>query len=724
MINIVKSIFKFSNLKIAGLLALVLFVVLIIAPRKDSVSLADNTNCTNSQTPVFNPYPISNTAGGCNDYAFMRAQVLHNGAKSGFKTGSVQAQAGDQVEIVLYIDNGAALDAPAMTGMQLNTTAGLAAGSSHGVSASVSAANASNSLSGSVNVLTNDGSRLQVNSDTGQWFEGTSYAGEFGNIVNKNTSLPDQRACFPYVRFIYIVLDVVAAPTQPATLFCVVKPATSVPVGTTVNFAVGGGDGNYSWTVDGGSVRSSSLQNFDSIFNTAGNFTARVSSGDGQNANCSLTVNSAACVVNTAAVLTASALTRNGSTYSTTLTWSSSGSNQIRIAQIISGGSETVLTVGSAGGSVNVTGLAAGTTYVFRMYDASSCGRLLTLVQVVTPGNPGQLICTNAPTANIDEEVIFTASNGTAPFTWKTSTDTFLNRPASFAVRFQGSGSKLVTVTSSDGRVADCNIFISPPASIPAGNGSCNNSSNSCNNNNNTNNQGGNSGNNSSNQSNQNNINGNNNTVTNTNNNCVNNSCNNVNTYSYNYQQPNYSQTSYYSQAAYQPNVLGGNVGLTYSKRAVNETKNADATTVNASREDFITYTLTVANNGNTPANNFIITDDLSQVLPYADMVDNGGGSLGGNTINYPGITVPAGGSVSRSFKVRVKFSLAPNLSYSMSNTYGNTVAIRINAPQVLGAFVAPKTGVETMGFTFAGMFTAAFVALKKRKGLMKLIFT
>ena len=49
-----------------------------------------------------------------------------------------------------------------------------------------------------------------------------------------------------------------------------------------------------------------------------------------------------------------------------------------------------------------------------------------------------------------------------------------------------------------------------------------------------------------------------------------------------------------------------------------------------------------------------------------------------GNTITFPGITVPADGSVTRSFQVVVKI-LYTNLSYTMSNTYGNTVNITIN---------------------------------------------
>lgn len=168
--------------------------------------------------------------------------------------------------------------------------------------------------------------------------------------------------------------------------------------------------------------------------------------------------------------------------------------------------------------------------------------------------------------------------------------------------------------------------------------------------------------------------------------------------------------------------VAGGNVSLSYSKRANNDTKGINATSQPAAKEDYITYTLTVTNNGNSPATNFIITDDLSQVLPYADVVDNGGGSVSGNVISFPGLTVPAYGSVSKSFKVRVKYSLADNLSYVMSNTYGNTLNIQINNPQVKGAFYAPKTGADTDAFVFAGLLTAAFAAARQRKFLLKVL--
>ncbi len=170
-------------------------------------------------------------------------------------------------------------------------------------------------------------------------------------------------------------------------------------------------------------------------------------------------------------------------------------------------------------------------------------------------------------------------------------------------------------------------------------------------------------------------------------------------------------------------NVAGGNVNLTYSKKAWNDTKNIDAQSTPAAREDYITYTLTVTNSGNTPANSFVITDDLSQVLPYADIVDNGGGQISGNVITYPAVTIPSGSTVTKSFKVRVKYYLAQNLSYVMTNTYGNTVTVRVNTPQVLGAYVAPKTGADaTTAGIFAAALTGLFAAFKKRETLLGLL--
>ncbi len=159
----------------------------------------------------------------------------------------------------------------------------------------------------------------------------------------------------------------------------------------------------------------------------------------------------------------------------------------------------------------------------------------------------------------------------------------------------------------------------------------------------------------------------------------------------------------------------GGQPNLVLSKTAFNNTKNVDATSQAASIEDYITYTLTVRNNSFAQAFGYVITDDLSGVLPLADMVDLGGGQLIGNTLSYPAVNIAANSSVSKSFKVRVKYHLSSSISYQMLNTFGNTVTIVINPPK---PYIPPKTGglVDLLGgLGLASMVTAAYAYNRKR---------
>ncbi|HYF04918.1 MAG TPA: hypothetical protein VEA59_01975, partial [Patescibacteria group bacterium] len=169
---------------------------------------------------------------------------------------------------------------------------------------------------------------------------------------------------------------------------------------------------------------------------------------------------------------------------------------------------------------------------------------------------------------------------------------------------------------------------------------------------------------------------------------------------------------------------FSGTPNLVYSKSAFNDTRNADATTVAAQREDYITYTLTVRNTGNAAHNNFVVSDDLSGILPLADMVDLKGGSLNGSTISYPAVNIAQGETVTKSFRVRVKSSLAPNLSYTMVNTYGNTVRVNINTPENPGPIIAPKTGVDGhTAVAFGSLLSGAFLIIRKRNAILKSIF-
>lgn len=165
----------------------------------------------------------------------------------------------------------------------------------------------------------------------------------------------------------------------------------------------------------------------------------------------------------------------------------------------------------------------------------------------------------------------------------------------------------------------------------------------------------------------------------------------------------------------------GGHPNIDISKRAFNDTKNIDATSTDAARGDYITYTLVTTNNGNASQTNYVIRDDLSQVLPLADMISTNGGSMSGNTITYPSVTIKAGETVIKTFKVRIKQSLSAQLSYQLMNTYGNTIVINVPGNVI---YVPPTTGAAgTSAVAFAGMITAGFVIARKRNSILKFIF-
>lgn len=164
-----------------------------------------------------------------------------------------------------------------------------------------------------------------------------------------------------------------------------------------------------------------------------------------------------------------------------------------------------------------------------------------------------------------------------------------------------------------------------------------------------------------------------------------------------------------------------GTPNIVLSKKAFNNTKNVDATTVNADRGNTITFTLTTTNTGTADAVNYVITDDLSQVLPLAELVSAPGATLNGNILSYPAVTIKPGETITKQFTVRVKTTLATNLSFQIKNTYGNTVIINIPGSIV---YEAPKTGAAGMSAAvFAGLLTAGAVAVRRGKDIFNFIF-
>lgn len=135
----------------------------------------------------------------------------------------------------------------------------------------------------------------------------------------------------------------------------------------------------------------------------------------------------------------------------------------------------------------------------------------------------------------------------------------------------------------------------------------------------------------------------------------------------------------------------------TRSKSAFNETKNYNAVSQPAYPGDVIVYTLSYLNDsGSTETVSF--EDDLTDVLYSADLINSGGGSLSGNTLRFPAVSIPANTRVDRVFRVKVKQLPANTLDTLMSNTFGNGVDVRIRVSgvsggSVKGTYTAPPTG-------------------------------
>lgn len=96
---------------------------------------------------------------------------------------------------------------------------------------------------------------------------------------------------------------------------------------------------------------------------------------------------------------------------------------------------------------------------------------------------------------------------------------------------------------------------------------------------------------------------------------------------------------------------------VTFNKTARNETQNiANANGTTAAGGDLITYTLSVKNSGTQAIRDFVIQENLSDVLQYADVVDASGATLNENKLaTWPKTTIAANSTVTKTIKVRIK---------------------------------------------------------------------
>jgi uncharacterized repeat protein (TIGR01451 family) len=150
---------------------------------------------------------------------------------------------------------------------------------------------------------------------------------------------------------------------------------------------------------------------------------------------------------------------------------------------------------------------------------------------------------------------------------------------------------------------------------------------------------------------------------------------------------------------------------LQYLKTATNKTQNLpDANGSTAKPGDTIEYTLKTTNQGKATIKQYVVNENISDVLDYATMIDARGGTLNdSNIISWPAQDIKGSQTIEKIITVRIKDPL-PNTPVSasdpghfdlaMTNVYGNTITIKlppsiIKTTEVVAAQL-PNTGPGT----------------------------
>jgi len=179
---------------------------------------------------------------------------------------------------------------------------------------------------------------------------------------------------------------------------------------------------------------------------------------------------------------------------------------------------------------------------------------------------------------------------------------------------------------------------------------------------------------------------------------------------------------------------------IVLSKSALNISKSSvDATSVVASESDLIRYTLTIENKGLAPTS-VDITENLADVLEYATISDNGGGTLNSSskTLSWPTTDIAQGGKQVRVFAVRLLSNIPAtaqgqseptSFNCVMTNVFGNQVDVSVNCPteKVIERVVEelPKTGpTENMifGGSLLAVVTYFYIRAKQLKTEVRLV--
>lgn len=168
------------------------------------------------------------------------------------------------------------------------------------------------------------------------------------------------------------------------------------------------------------------------------------------------------------------------------------------------------------------------------------------------------------------------------------------------------------------------------------------------------------------------------------------------------------------------------------TKKAVNLSQNTnDATNTVAKPGDQISYTITIENIG-LKSSSVKLEDNLSDVLEYSTLIDNGGGSLDTHShlLSWNDITLEPNTKQSRTFVVKILNDIpatakgsSEQTSYDCKilNTFGNSTTIKIDCPvpKVIETITSemPKTGAsENIIFSCIILFVTTYFYARSRQ--------
>ena len=112
------------------------------------------------------------------------------------------------------------------------------------------------------------------------------------------------------------------------------------------------------------------------------------------------------------------------------------------------------------------------------------------------------------------------------------------------------------------------------------------------------------------------------------------------------------------------------------SKRVKNLRTGIEGTQIEAFEGDELEYTLSYRA-GQRDVTGHVFSDDVSDILQYAEIIDLGGGALDNGTISWSAIDIPAFATENVRFKIRI-FDDVENIGgdYKLQNIYGNDVTV------------------------------------------------